>query len=69
MSTSEAEAFVLSLLKSEGPLTTGQIELKAKGDSKRCPDQTVVFLAKMRRKGIIRGEVSYDRGGWLWSLP
>ena len=62
----EAEEFVISLLKSRGPLTTMEIEMAARKENKRCPDQTVLFLTKMRRKGLIRGEVSMERRGWLW---
>jgi hypothetical protein len=69
MSTTDAEEFVISLLRSEGPLTTMQIEVAARKDRKRCPDQTVLFLTKMRRKGLIRGEASLERRGYVWWLP
>lgn len=66
MEVPEAEQFVLNLLKSRGPLTTMQIELEARNEGKKCPDQTVLFLTKMKKKGLIRGEVSVERRGWLW---
>lgn len=69
MSELEAEEFVISLLKERGSLTTMQIERLARKDHKRCPDQTVLFLTKMKKKGMIRGEVSLEMRGWLWSLP
>ena len=69
MESSAAERFVIDLLKSEGTLTTMQIEVAARKDNKRCPDQTVLFLTKMRRKGIIRGEASLERRGYVWWLP
>ncbi len=69
MNESEAEKFVLTLLKDRGPLSTMEIERLARKDHKRCPDQTVIFLTKMRKKGLIRGEVSLEKKGWLWSLP
>jgi len=69
MSELEAEQFVLELLKERGPQTTMDIERLARKDQKRCPDQTVIFLTKMRKKGMIRGEASLEKKGWLWSLP
>lgn len=69
MNESEAEAFVVQLLKEMGPLTTMQIEGFARNDHRRCPDQTVLFLTKMRRKGLISGEASLEKRGWLWRLP
>lgn len=69
MNEPEAERFVLILLKKRGPLTTMEIERLARQNHKRCPDQTVMFLTKMRKKGLIRGEASLEKKGWLWSLP
>ena len=69
MSENEAEQFVLRLLEERGSLTTMDIERLARKDQKRCPDQTVIFLTKMRKKGLIRGEASIEKRGWLWSLP
>lgn len=69
MKESEAEAFVVQLLKKVGPLTTMQIEELARAEHRRCPDQTVLFLTKMRRKGLIMGEASLEKKGWLWHLP
>ena len=69
MGSHEAEDFVILLLKEHGPLTTMEIEQLARKDHKRCPDQTVMFLTKMRKKGLVRGEVSLEKRGWLWSLP
>jgi hypothetical protein len=69
MTAEEAEQYVLSLLRVKGPLTTMEIEKLAGEERRRCPDQTVLFLAKMRGKGLIEGEPSAERKGWLWSLP
>ena len=69
MTAGEAEEYVLSLLSVKGPLTTMEIEKLAGEERRRCPDQTVLFLAKMRGKGLIDGEPSTERKGWLWSLP
>jgi hypothetical protein len=69
MSESVAEAFVIRLLREQGPLSTVQIEKLARKQRKRCPDQTVIFLTKMKKKGLIKGEVSLERRGWVWSVP
>ena len=66
MTDAEAEAFVLSALRDRGPLTTMEIEQLASSEGRRCPDQTVIFLTKMREKGLITGEVSVGRRGWVW---
>lgn len=66
MDVAEAESFVISLLRSRGPLTTMEVEQAAGKEGKKCPDQTVLFLTKMKKKGLIRGEVSVERRGWLW---
>lgn len=69
MTTSEAEAMVVEMLSRGGPMTTMEIEKAAASVGRRCPDQTVLFLTKMRSKGLVKGTVSQERKGWLWSLP
>lgn len=69
MTAPEAEAVVLALLSENGPMTTMEVEKAAASSGRRCPDQTVLFLTKMRNRGLVRGEVSQERRGWLWSLP
>lgn len=32
----------------------------------RCPDDLAKTLNKLRRNGLIMGEVSVERGGWVW---
>ncbi len=66
MSGEEAEEFVVTLLKDHGPLSTMQIEKLARKEHRRCPDQTVIFLTKMKKKGLIKGEASIEKRGWLW---
>ena len=68
MTDAEAEAFVLSVLRDRGPMTTMEIERLASSEGRRCPDQTVVFLTKMREKGLIVGEVSIEKRGWVWQV-
>lgn len=69
MTEPEAERYIIALLLSKGPLTTSQVEMEASRESRRCPDKTVLFLTKMRQKGLIKGEVSVELRGWLWSVP
>jgi hypothetical protein len=69
MDEPSAEFFVVSLLELKGPLSTMQIEKLARRKHKRCPDQTVIFLTKMKRKGLILGEASIERKGWVWWAP
>jgi hypothetical protein len=64
-----AEIFVLRLLREKGPMSTMAIEKAARKEHKRCPDQTVLFLAKMKKKGVIMGEASIEKRGWLWWVP
>jgi predicted transcriptional regulator len=69
MGVSQAESYVLRLLRGRGPMTTMQIEVLARDQHRKCPDQTVIFLTKMRKKGLIKGEASLERRGWLWWAP
>lgn len=32
----------------------------------RCPDDIAKTLSKLRRMGLIKGEISMDAGGWIW---
>ncbi len=69
MDEASAEAFVIALLKRKGPLSTMEIEKLARSEHKHCPDKTVIFLSKMRKKGLIKGEASIERRGWVWWAP
>lgn len=66
LSESEAERFVIDLLKTHGPTTTKEIEVNAREKGKRCPDETVLFLTKLRSRGIIQGKISQEKRGWVW---
>jgi hypothetical protein len=66
LSPPEAEEFVKSLLRSKGQMTTKEIETAARGEGKRCPDETVLFLTKLRSKGIVQGKISQEKRGWVW---
>jgi hypothetical protein len=68
LSPPEAEEFVKELLRSKGQMTTKEIETAARGEGKRCPDETVLFLTKLKSKGIIQGEISHEKRGWVWRI-
>jgi len=63
----EAVKLVISILKEAGkPLTTREIEEKTRKRISSCPDKTPVFLNRLRLKGIIEGQLSAERRGWIW---
>ncbi len=63
----EADRLIIDLLKGAGrPLTTREVQEETQKRLVRCPDSTVVFLNKLRLKGVIHGEMSKERRGWIW---
>ena len=63
----EAVELVISILKkTEKPLTTREIEEKTRKHRVSCPDKTPIFLNRLRIKGIIEGQLSAERRGWIW---
>jgi len=67
LSEEEAVELVLSILKAAGkPLTTREIEEETKKRLVQCPDKTPVFLNRLRLKGMIKGQLSPERRGWIW---
>lgn len=47
-------------------LTTIELENQLSEEGVRCPDDLARTLNVMRRKGLINGKVSTERGGWVW---
>jgi hypothetical protein len=47
-------------------LTTIELEAVLESEGARCPDDLARTLNIMRRKGLINGAVSTERGGWVW---
>lgn len=63
----EAADFILQVLREAGrPLTTREVQAETEKRRARCPDSTAVFLNRLRTKGLIRGERSKERQGWIW---
>jgi len=67
LSEEEAIKLILSILKAAGkPLTTKEIEEETRKRLVQCPDKTPVFLNRLRLKGIVKGQLSPERRGWIW---
>lgn len=63
----EAERLIVDILSSAGrPLTTREIQAETEKRLVRCPDSTVVFLNRLKNKGLIKGELSASKRGWVW---
>ena len=63
----EAEQAILNILKNAGkPLTTRDVGLEMQKLQLRCPDTTIVFLNKLRKKGLVQGERNKELRGWIW---
>jgi hypothetical protein len=63
----EAVDLILRVLREAGePLTTREVQRETERRMARCPDSTAVFLNRLRVKGVIKGERSKERRGWIW---
>jgi hypothetical protein len=63
----EADQLIIQLLKDANrPLTTREVQAETEKRLVRCPDSTVVFLNNLRIKGLVKGEMSKERRGWIW---
>jgi hypothetical protein len=65
-SPKDIEKFIIELLKTGGKMKTAAIQECVKSAGMSCPDGPVRFLNILRQKGIIHGEVSVERKGWVW---
>jgi len=67
LSEEEAIQLIISILKAAGkPMTTKEIEEETRKRLVQCPDKTPVFLNRLRLKGIVKGQLSPERRGWIW---
>ena len=63
----KASEIIISILKKAGkPLSTRDIEGETRKLLIACPDNTPVFLNKLRLRGIIKGQLSPEKRGWIW---
>ena len=68
LSKEEAEERILELLKEHGELTTQEIEEHNNEEGMNCPDGVVKTLTRMKFKGIVKGKLSPEKGGWAWRI-
>ena len=63
----EAIVLILRVLReAERPLTTREVQAETEKRMVRCPDSTAVFLNRLRRRDLIRGQRSKEGQGWIW---
>jgi hypothetical protein len=63
----EAVDAILGILRRAGEaMTTREVGEEMRKLQLRCPDSTIVFLNKLRRNGVIHGQRSKERRGWIW---
>ena len=56
---------IIQILKCQ-EMTTKEIQLALGPVVGQCPDEIARELARMRHQGLIKGEVSQEKGGWVW---
>mgnify|MGYP007050338984 FL=1 len=48
-------------------MTTGQIASALESMfGYRCPDDLAKTMTKLKRRGLVKGQVSMEHGGWIW---
>jgi hypothetical protein len=63
----EAVDLIVQILRETGkPLTTKEVQVETERRLVQCPDSTVIFLNKLRRSGVIKGERSQEKRSWIW---
>ena len=63
----EASQMIITILKEAGKsLTTREVQAETQKRLVRCPDSTIVFLNRLRQRGIIHGERNKEARGWVW---
>jgi len=66
----EAIEAILGILNKAGkPVTTREVGEEMQKRQLRCPDSTIVFLNRLRKNGVIKGERSKELRGWIWWTP
>jgi len=67
MTEDESFKLIMTILKSAGqPLTTRDIEGEIRKKLISCPDNLPVLLNRLRLKGLVKGQLSVERRGWIW---
>ncbi|TQS81718.1 hypothetical protein A3207_05735 [Candidatus Methanomassiliicoccus intestinalis] len=57
---------IVSGVLGENRYTTLELEAAMADQGTQCPDDLARTLNVLKRKGMICGEVSTERGGWVW---
>ena len=66
----EAVQAILGILRKAGkPVSTRDVGLEMQKLQLRCPDSTIVFLNRLRQRGLIQGERNKEERGWVWWIP
>jgi hypothetical protein len=65
LSNDERNKTIIEIIRGQ-KRTTIEISNSLEQQGKKCPDDMARTLNIMRRKGLIKGEVSTERGGWVW---
>jgi hypothetical protein len=60
------KAIIAILKKAEKPISTRNVGEEMQKLKLRCPDSTIVFLNRLRKRGLIQGERSKEQRGWVW---
>jgi len=66
MSITDTQHIVIFRLLKGHKLTTIEIGNKLESIDRECPDDLARTLNIMRRKGFINGELSTEKGAWVW---
>jgi len=61
----EEASLILRILR-EDKLTTLELDKTLDSLMTRCPDDLARTLNIMRRKGLIKGSFSPEKGAWVW---
>jgi repressor of nif and glnA expression len=67
LSGKEGTDLIIKILKeAQRPLSTREIQQETQKRLVRCPDSTIVYLNRLRLKGVINGERRKEMRGWVW---
>jgi hypothetical protein len=67
LSDQEGVDLIIKILKeAQRPLSTREIQQETHKRLVRCPDSTIVYLNRLRLKGVIHGERRKEMRGWVW---
>ena len=61
----QKEIIIREILK-DSTLTTLEIERKMSRQDLHCPDDLIKTLNQMRKKNLINGKLSIEKGAWVW---